>query len=193
MSGRAPSLDTASLRELLEAMARRDPAAQAKLVDLFYADFHRLARNMSRSSETMRPTVLANEMFLKLISAGQLKFEDRKHFHHLAACMMRNILRDYYRKRSRGPTPASVVPVEEWDLIAPKERSEFLEVDEALERLEKQYPRKAQVVMLRIFGGRSVAETAEALNITQDRVNRDFAQARVFLRRQLLDSPPQGT
>jgi RNA polymerase sigma factor (TIGR02999 family) len=180
MSGPA-SFETVDLRQLLLQMSGGDQLAQNKLIELFYKQFHDLAGNISRGNETMRPTVLVNELFLKLIAARRLELSDRAHFYKLTAAIMRNLLRDYYRRK----LVRQAVPLEEWRLIDPGQSYDFVEVDEALDQLKQKSPRQAQVVELRVIIGLSIEETARALGVTNDRVNRDLAQARVFLRKRL--------
>lgn len=157
-----------------------------QLADVFYAELQRVAhRERHRSglpvSETLRTTALVHEAYLKLARSGG--FRDRGHFLATAALAMRQVLVSHARrrmadKRGGGIAPASLDDSEP----APAETDErILELDEALQRLEREYPRLARVVECRYFAGLSEMETAEALGVTDRTVQRDWAKAKALL------------
>lgn len=175
------------IAELLRAASDNDREARRRLGEMFYPEFRKLAKSISPGNGTMCATALVNQWYVKLVTVDKVDARSRSHFLRLGAEMMRNLLRDHYRRKKascRGGDRVAV-PLEEWVALDPKGAADFLEMDEALEQLKQTKPRHAQVVQLRVFGGLSVPETAEVLQITVDRVNRDFAQARVLLHKML--------
>lgn len=136
----------------------------------------------------MQATALVAEFLLRLNRSGELKITDRHHFKRLAARMMRQIMIEYYRKKKTHGGPH--VPVMDYYLLAPPDNTDYLDLENALQKLQVKSPRQAQVVDLHIYAGCTLKETAEILGITEDRANLDFKQAKVALRR-ILETAPQ--
>jgi len=140
-----------------------------------------------RPDHTLQPTALVNEAYVRLLGDKRPPWTDRSHFFRAAARAMRRILTDHARKRrslKRGGEPIRV----SFDKIGPQswnEPEEMLALDDALLRLEERDPRAAEVVQLRYFAGLSVAQTAEALEISERTVKRDWTVARAWLRNAL--------
>jgi RNA polymerase sigma factor (TIGR02999 family) len=176
--------------EKLLAWRAGDDAALSRLTPLVYDQLHRIARRYihgERNGQTLQPTALVNEVYLKLFDARRIGWRDRAHFVAFAAQLMRRILVD--AARARGSLKRGG---EYWrtSLGAAMElphvpTPDLLDVDTALHTLEAEYPRKARVVELRYFGGLTVAETAEALGVSEETVLLDWRMAKAWLARAL--------
>ena len=139
-----------------------------------------------RASHTLQPTALVHEALLQLGKKAESDFKDRIHFLASAAQMMRWILLDYAkaRKREKRGGGKLLVTFDE-NLHSEPEGLDFLSLDTALKILEKENPRLAKVVELRFFGGLSVEEVGQVLNISPATVKRDWQLARAWLYREL--------
>ncbi len=175
---------------LLLAWSKGDEAALNDLMPLVYADLRGIARRqLSRKSagHILQSGTLAHEAYLKLVQARGIHCQNRAHFFALCAQMIRRILVDHARKRryaKRGGGQLEV-PLDEI-LIGIKARGVEVEaLDEALASLAKIDARKSRVVELRFFGGLSVEETAEVLEISEETVSRDWRVAKAWLFREL--------
>jgi RNA polymerase sigma factor (TIGR02999 family) len=190
----APS-DSKEISILLKAWGNGDHAALDRLTPLVYAELHRMARRqMGKEREnTMQATALVHEAYLRLVDAKGLACNDRTHFFALSARVMRQILVDAARARisaKRGgnasPTDHSKpVNLDEIAGDASQKSAEVLALDQALDDLSRMDARKARVIELRFFGGLSVEETAEILDISPQSVMRDWKLARAWLVREL--------
>jgi RNA polymerase sigma factor (TIGR02999 family) len=145
-----------------------------------------------RPELTLTTTALVDEAYTRLIDIKQTSWQDRARFFALCARIMRGILVDHARahasaKRGGG---APHVPIDEALSVARERSSELVAVDEALTALTKVDPRKGRVVELRFFGGLSVEETAEALSVSTETVQRDWRLARMWLWRELKGEGP---
>lgn len=176
---------------LLHAWSGGDERALDALIPLVYEELHRAAhRYMAREApdNTLQTTALVNEVYLRLLGAQSVSWNDRAHFFAVCATLMRRILTDVARARrsqKRGGTAAHV-PLDDTILVSSNPRIELLELDAALTRLADQEPRKARVVELRFFGGLSVQETADVLHVSPETVLRDWRQAKEWLLRDLM-------
>jgi RNA polymerase sigma factor (TIGR02999 family) len=168
-----------------------DRAALDAVLPLVYADLRRVARRSigsERGGHTLQPTALVHEVFLRLVNARGIVWQDRVHFFAAAAGMLRRILVDHARRRraaKRGngaaPAPISVELVGRGAVNA----EEVLDLNDALERLEAIDPDRSRVVELRYFAGLTLEETAEALGVSLATVKRDWTAARAWLYREL--------
>jgi RNA polymerase sigma factor (TIGR02999 family) len=166
--------------------AAGDPNPLDSLLPLVHADLRRLARSQRRQmepGETLSTTALVNEAYLKLRRADYPGLANRAHFFSLVARAMRQILIDHARSRLAEAKRMQQVERELRDKPAEdaRELARLLEIDSALDELEKTQPRLAQVVLYRYFAGYSAGETAELLEVTERTVNRDWQKARAFL------------
>ena len=176
--------------QLLERWASGDQDAFAGLAASVYSELHRLAHIYmagERPGHTLQTTALVNEVYLKLVDTSRVRWQDRAHFFAVAARLMRQILIDYARARKNQKRGGGWRQVTFDDALggAASFDTDLLELDQALDRLSKLDPRKAQVVEMRFFGGMSLAETAEALHISEDTVGRDWDAAKAWLMREL--------
>ncbi|MEM8885121.1 MAG: ECF-type sigma factor [Planctomycetota bacterium] len=171
----------------LEGMRHGEPGAADEACRLLYDELHRIARLQMRgrtAGGTLQPTALVHETYLR-ISAGSTEFQDRQHYLATAARAMRGILVDFARRRGslkRGGGRARITLDEALqggvDPVA-----EILAVNEALDLLARVDERQAQVVELRYFAGLSVPETAEAMGVSERKVQRLWSMARAWLLR----------
>ncbi|PWU04581.1 MAG: RNA polymerase subunit sigma-70 [Terriglobia bacterium] len=174
--------------QLLQRWGAGDEDALAKLMPLVYAELRRIAhRRMSleRPGASLQPTALVNEVYLRLVDTSGVSFRDRSQFFALAAQMMRRILVDAARARAtskRGGAKAKV-SFEEGLFPAPSKDREIVALNDALDALAKEDPRKARAVELRFFGGLSIEETAEVLAVSVQTVRRDWNFAQAWLAR----------
>lgn len=188
MLARPPVSSPPPLSELLHAAADGDAAAEETLLPLLYDELRRLAHHLRRgeAGQTLQTTEVVHEAFLRLAQADELEVRDRRHFMHLAARTMRRVLVDAARrrradKRGGGARPGTL----DGPLPAAGDPAEILALDDALDRLTTLSPRLGRVVELRYFGGFSIEETADALAVGRNTVNRDWAKARAWLYREL--------
>ena len=185
----APS---AAITQLLTAWGGGDEAALERLTPLVYGELRRLARIYMRGEapgNTLQTTALVNEAYLRLVDVTNVRWQDRAHFFAVSAQMMRRILVDAAKARTRVKRGGGAVHFnlnESIDAV-PARASELIALDEALDRLSQLDPRKARVVELRFFGGLSVEETAEVLKISPQSVMRDWKLAKAWLMRELTD------
>lgn len=178
------------ITRLLQAWNDGDETALERLTPLVYDELHRLARGYMRRENpgnTLQTTALINEAILRLIDWEGAKWENRAHFYGVVAQMMRRILVDYARTRTaaRRGGLAQQVLLDESALVASARNEEFIALDEALARLEQFDPRKAHIVEMRFFGGRSVEETAAVLNLSPRTIVREWTFARAWLHREM--------
>lgn len=184
---------------LLDRWAHGDAEALDDLLTEVYGELRRLAASQlrrERSDHTLTPTGLVHEAYLRLVGSelAGATLESRAHFFAVAARAMRRILVEHARRyqAERRPSPHDrVVPEDEalWGRIDPPP-AEILALDEALERLKAADPRKAEVVVLRYFGGLSEDDVAHVLRISRSTVSREWRVARLMLARSLSGSGP---
>jgi RNA polymerase sigma factor (TIGR02999 family) len=187
--------DSTDITGLLKAWGQGDQAALEQLTPLVYAQLRAQARRYmrnERSGVTLQSTALVHETYLRLIDARDVDWRDRVHFFALSAQLMRRILVDAARARAaakRGGRAARVEHASAVDLdqipTADLSAALLCELDDALEDLTRIDPRRAKVIELRFFGGLSVEETAEALEVSPQTVMRDWRLARAWLGREL--------
>ena len=181
---------------LLQRWAEGDRAAFETLLPIVYDELRRLARiHMSReqAGHTLQPTDLVHEAYMRLSGVREMQFNSRAHFFGAAAQVMRRVLVDHARKRQakkRGGG-AERVPGLLDQVAGPIATHLDLEaLDEALNALERIAPEKAKVVELRYFGGLSVEETGEFLDLSPATVKRYWSFARAWLHQRLAGTQP---
>jgi len=173
---------------VLRKVAEGDPAASAELLTLVYGELRKLAAaKMARESpgHTLQPTALVHEAWLRLGGDGQKPWPNRCYFFAAAAEAMRRILVDAARRkqavRHGGGQERVDLDAPGADLASPADDPELLAIHEALDRLAEHDPRKAEVVKLRYFTGLTLEEIAQALDIAEPTVKRDWASAKAWL------------
>ncbi len=182
-----PVSPTSTPEALLRSWQAGDQDALQHLLPLVYDELRRVARRhlrAEREGHTLQTTALIHEAYLRLAHQGPRELEHRGQFIALASHLMRQILVDHARARAAKKRQGGW-QVTLSDALAAPESSEIdvLAVDDALTRLSQLDPQQARVVELRYFGGLSIAETAEALAISDATVKRDWRTARAWLHR----------
>jgi RNA polymerase sigma-70 factor, ECF subfamily len=172
-------------------MKSGDTQAPDRLFPIVLQELHELARFYLRAEQpghTLQPTALVNEAYLRLVGDQARDWRNRAHFVGVTAGIMRRILIDYARRKQafkRAARQGAIEAPGEQDALSSEQAAELIVLDEALERLEKVNSRHRQIVELRYFGGLSLEETAEALNISLVTVKRDWRAARAWLKGQV--------
>jgi RNA polymerase sigma factor (TIGR02999 family) len=178
------------ITELLRAWRGGDEQALEKLTPRVYSELHQAARRCmrkEREGHSLQATALINELYLRLSDLKQVDWQNRAHFFAICARQMRRILTDEARLRQtekRGGG-APVVSLDEAPEVASSSHADVLAIDDALKALALVDERKSKVVELRFFGGLSVEETAEVLNVSPDTVARDWRLAKAWLLREM--------
>lgn len=182
---------TSEITTLLIDWSKGDRIALEKLLPLVEKELHRLAHCQMRRlkpGNTFQTTALINETYLRLINQNRVQWQNRAHFFGIAAKLMRRILLNYARdqkRQKRGGNDAVHVSLSEAAIVSDDKTEELLAIDEALQKLADVDERKSRVVELRFFGGLSIEETAEVLNVSAVTVSRDWNMARAWLAREI--------
>jgi RNA polymerase sigma-70 factor (ECF subfamily) len=181
---------------LLQAWSNGDGAALEQLTPIVYGELRRLARHFlrgERTDNTLQTTALVNEAYLKLVDFKRMRFKDRAHFFAVSAQLMRRILVDHARRKNlkRG-AGIEHLSLDQIIVLSPEREAELILLDDAMLALARFDARKAKVVELRFFGGLSVEETAEVLNISTITVIRDWNTARAWLHREMSNMPDEA-
>ena len=182
------------ITELLDRWSEGDEEALQTLLPLVYAELQALAHHylrQERAGHTLEPSALVHEAYLRLAGLQKMRLQNRKHFYGAAATAMRRVLVDHARRRNAEKRSAGLTIVTEPRLEIPVDLPlDLVALDGALDRLAAFAPDKARVVELRYFGGMSVDETADFLEISTASVKRHWKFARAFLYRALEGSAP---
>lgn len=177
------------ITQLLQRWRAGDQQALEELTSLVGPDLRRIAGYIfkgERPGHTLQPTALVNEACMKLNGAAKIDWQNRAHFLAVAARAMRQILVDHARRYQSAKRDAEILPLDE-ALVFSRERSpQLLALDEALIRMASIYPRAAEVVHLRFFGGLNNEEIGEVLKISSNTVLRDWKFAKAWLRREMV-------
>jgi RNA polymerase sigma factor (TIGR02999 family) len=181
---------TDEVSSLLLAWNEGDKDALNELFPVVYRELRQIASHQlrgERPGHTLSATALVHEAYLRLIQLDRMQWQDRSQFFAMAARAMRRILIDYAlaRKRKKRGSGQALLPIDDVIVMVETHADELVAVDQALERLEAIDARHARVVECRVFGGLSVEETAEALEVSPATVKRDWAVARAWLNREL--------
>jgi RNA polymerase sigma-70 factor, ECF subfamily len=177
--------DGGDITLLLRAMKNGDEHAAEELLPLVYNELHRLAKaymRRERSDHTLQPTALINEAYLRL-ARENVDWQSRQHFIGFAANVMRHLLVDHARAHNAEMRAGDLkrVDLEEGFMLSRERSKEVIALHDALGTLEGVDPRQAKVVELRYFGGFSVEEIGEILEISPRSVKRHWALARIWL------------
>jgi RNA polymerase sigma factor (TIGR02999 family) len=181
-----------TITDLLHAGAAGDPSAEEHLWALIYDELRGMARryvSAERKNHTLQATALVHEAYLRLVDQRSSSWQSRNHFLAIAAKMMRRVLIDHARARSRSKRGGGATMLE-IDMIADVPagtNAEIVAVDEALKALERIDPFKASVVELRFFGGLTHSEVGQVLGCSEATVRRHWPVAKAWLRRELKD------
>jgi RNA polymerase sigma factor (TIGR02999 family) len=174
--------------DLLARWSQGDSSARDALIPVVYGELRRVASRClegQRGDHTLQPTALVHEAYLRLVKNGSGTYQDRTHFFAVAATMMRQILVDHARKHSaakRGGNAITVVIKD--DVASPSQAAaDLLALDDAMQRLAALDSRQCRIVELRFFGGLSIEETSQVVDVSPATVKREWATARIWLHR----------
>lgn len=189
-NARFPDGSSPDVTALLLAWGDGDESALARLIPIVHDELYRIARVCmagEKGDHTLQATALVNEAYLRLIKTQGMNWQSRAHFLAMAARLMRRILVDFarskqYLKRGGG---AVNVSLDRDVALSIEPGRDLVALDDALAALAKVDERKSRVIELRFFGGLSVNETAEALQVSPETVMRDWKMAKAWLLRQL--------
>lgn len=176
---------------LLKQMRAGDSNAADKLIPLILQELRTLAQvqlRRERPGHTLQPTALVNEVYMRMVTDQARDWQNRAHFIGVSVSMMRRILVDHARRKQalkRGGGKPSIAEAQDYAGLSYAQADELLALNIALDQLQEMNPRQRQVVELRYFGGLSVEETAEVLNVSPITVKRDWATARAWLKGQV--------
>jgi RNA polymerase sigma-70 factor (ECF subfamily) len=182
--------DARQVTKLLLAVRRGDSSAEQRLYEAVYGELRRMAARYmrrERPDHTLQPTALIHEAYVGLIDQHGKDWQNRAHFFGVAANVMRRILVNHARTRSRAKRGGheQKVPLEDGLAVATDRSDEVIALDDALTRLEQLDARQGKVVELRFFGGLTEEEAAEALGVSSRTVKRDWRLARAWLHAEL--------
>jgi RNA polymerase sigma factor (TIGR02999 family) len=182
--------DMSAVTLLAKKAGQGDSGAAAELLELVYGELRRLAAvkmARERAGQTLQPTALVHEAWLRLGGDHQPAWENQAHFFGAAAEAMRRILIDRARRRNaeRHGGGQTHVPIDEIEIGGAANDPHLLEISEALERFARREPKKAEFVRLRYFIGLQLDETARVLGISEATAKRWWEYARAWLYREL--------
>ena len=178
------------ITQLLVAWREGSDDALERLVPLVEPELRRLARQYlrrERPGHVLQTTALVNEAFIRLMNWKDVSWQNRGHFVAMVARLMRHILVDISRRRAKDDDGREIriVDLGEADGVTVEPSRELLAIDEALRELAEHDPRKAQIVEMRFFGGLTLDEIADVLEVAPITVSREWAKARAWLHREV--------
>ena len=182
--------ESSEITQILQDWNGGDHEAKERLLPFVYDELKRQARFFmarERSNHTLQPTALVHEAFLRLSEQSGVDWQNRSHFYGIASRLMRQILVDHARAHAAEKRGSSTIHFSIDDVQIPVEEraGSILALDEVLERLAAFDERQAKIIEMRFFGGMSNQEIAEALDISERTVGREWQSARLWLYREL--------
>jgi RNA polymerase sigma-70 factor, ECF subfamily len=182
--------DSAEVTAILEQLGAGSPAAVNALLPLLYKELRKTAAaylRRERRDHTLEPTALVNEVYERLVQQNEVVWKNRAHFLGVAAQAMRRILVDHARARARAKRGGLLARVTlDAGHVGPVEPDvELIALDDALHSLREVDAQLARIVELRYFGGLTIGETAEVIGVSPKTVDRGWATARAWLRREM--------
>ena len=181
------------ITQLLEKWSKGDEKALDQLMPLVYDELHRIAESYlrrERREHTLQPTALVNELFLKFFDQNSMSWQNRAQFFGVAAQIMRRILVDHARAHHSAKRGGDRLAVSLKDIAAfgAQPDADLLALHDVLNQLEELDPVQGRIVELRFFGGLTIRETAEVMQISHATVEREWRTAKAFLKRELTRS-----
>jgi RNA polymerase sigma-70 factor (ECF subfamily) len=173
---------------LLAEWANGNQQALDELTPLVYRELRQLAASYLRKERlghTLQPTALVHEAYVRLVDQANPNWQSRSHFFGVAARLMRQILVDHARRKQAGKRAVIKVPLDEAVSFRHERSRDLMALDNGLNALEKLDPRKCKAVELRYFGGLSMEEIAEALEVSTITVRRDLRMAEAWLHQEM--------
>jgi RNA polymerase sigma factor (TIGR02999 family) len=175
------------ITRLLIDWGNGDETALDELMPLVYKELRRMAGRYMRHESpghTLQTSALINEAFLRLVDQRSVRWQNRAHFYGVAAQLMRRILVDHARARTRAKRGGGALQVELVESsVVSKQAKEVIALDDALKSLAELDPRKSRIVEMRFFGGLTTEEVAEVLEVTPRTVEREWRKAKAWLHR----------
>jgi RNA polymerase sigma factor (TIGR02999 family) len=184
-------VSTTPITELLRRWSGGDAVALEKMLPIVYQELRKLASGYlkkERAGHLLRTTALVHEAYLRLVDQPATGLESRSHFYGIAARVMRQVLVDHARREGAGRRGGGALKLtlgHAADVPAPSEGMDFVALDGALDRLAEVDSRQARLVELRYFGGLTIEETAEVMNLSPATVKREWTSARAWLFKEL--------
>ena len=195
-----PTISPQEVTQLLADWGKGDRSALDKLLPLVHAELRKIARrqiSQERPGHTLQATALINEAYLKLLGQGQFEWHNRAHFFAVCAQIMRHILIDHARAHAREKRGGGAIRVSLHDadaaVMAGEKAEHLIALEDALRSLERVDPQKGRIVELRYFGGLSIEETAEVLNISPRTVRREWQRSKAWLYRMITEGNADET
>ncbi len=178
------------ITQLLEKWSQGDDKALDQLMPLVYPELRRIAGSYlrrERKEHTLQPTALVNELFLRFFDQNSMSWQNRAQFFGVAAQLMRRILVDHARHHYSAKVGGNRMAVSLKDIAAfgNEPDADLLALHDVLKRLEELDPDQGRIVELRFFGGLTIKETAEVMQISHATVEREWRTAKAFLKREL--------
>ena len=175
---------------MLQAVGRGETRASEELLPLIYNDLRRQAgvqMAYESSAQTLQPTALVHEAWLRLVGGGTRLWQNRAHFFGAAAEAMRRILIENARRKSRLKRGGGLLrlDIDNIELAEADPEERILLIDEALQRLQVENPERARVVVLKFFGGLTNDEVARSMGVTERTIERHWAYAKAWLFRSI--------
>ena len=186
MTGRSSE----AITQLLERWNQGDEKALNQLIPLVYDELHRIAESYlrrERREHTLQPTALVNELFLKFFDQHSMSWQNRAQFYGVAAQLMRRILVDHARAHyaSKRGGDRLAVSLKNIPAFGAQPDADLLALHDVLNRLQKIDPDQARIVELRFFGGLTIKETVEVMQLSHATVEREWRTAKAFLKLEL--------
>jgi len=179
---------THDVTRLLAEWAKGDQQALEELTPLVYRELRQLAASClrrERQDHTLEPTAIVHEAYLRLVGQKHPSWQSRSHFFGVAARLMRQVLVDHARKKRAGKRAGQRVTFAESVSFQPERSRDLVALDSGLNALEKLDPRKCKAIELRYFGGLSMDEIAQTLDVSPVTVRRELRMAEAWLHHQM--------
>ncbi|HUE09479.1 MAG TPA: ECF-type sigma factor [Steroidobacteraceae bacterium] len=179
--------------ELLQQWVNGDQKALGAVAPVIYQELRRLAHyhlKSERADHTLQSTALVNEAFIQLMGNQPAQLQNRAHFVAIASRLMRQILVQYARRRRASKRDGGYrIALEEFPELPVAGDDDLVALDDALDELTRIDDRQGRIVQMKFFGGLSAPDIAEVLGISLATVERDWATARIWLRREMRRAP----
>ena len=184
--------DDSPITEFLDAWSHGDPQALDDLVALLYTELREMSRRVlrgERHAETLNPTALVHEVYMRLAQLKKVSWENRKPFFAFAATLMHRVLVEHARARKADKRSGERVDLELVDLPDTRETIDTLELEDVLSHLEKQDPFLYKIIELKFFSGLTENDIAEVLEVSRTSVQREWRVGKLLLAKLLRGEP----
>ena len=195
-----PTISPQDITQLLADWGKGDKSALEKLMPFIHSELRQIARrqmSQERPGHTLQATALINEAYLKLLGQERFEWHNRAHFFAVCAQIMRHILIDHARAHARDKRGGGAIKVSLNDadaaVMGGEKVEQLMALEDALRSLERVDPQKGRIVELRYFGGLSIEETAEVLNISPRTVRREWQRSKAWLYRMIVEGNADET